>query len=217
MNAASSSSPARDLPWLPQQHEARLLLTTTLPPAHLSTSALVLAFHGDQLPPSDRCARGHRRAGGHIEADETSAAALRRECLEEVGATLGPITLFATQELLVLVSLPAAYRHPYPRSYQRFYHAEVLALAPFTAIAESRGPLLLDPDAARALPAWPPLPRPPRSRTPRPRRIPSPHRPMCRTIDTAAPPALHFPAWMSMPVATQFGGAAPKRVRASGC
>ena len=48
----------RDLPWLPQPNEARFLLTTTLPPAHLSTSALVLAFHGDQLPPSDRCARG---------------------------------------------------------------------------------------------------------------------------------------------------------------
>ncbi len=140
----------RDLPWLPQPNEARFLLTTTLPPAHLSTSALVLAFHGDQLPPSDRCARGHRRAGGHIEADETSAAALRRECLEEVGATLGPVTLFATRELLVLVSLP------------------------------------LDPDAARALPAWPPLRLPLRGRTPRPRRIPSPHRPI--TAPSTPPP-----------------------------
>jgi len=130
----------RVLPWLPQPNEARFLLITPLSPAHLSTSALVFAFHGDQLLLSGRHAHGPDLPGGHIEANETPEAALRRECLEEVGATLGPVTLFAAQESRVRDHRPAAYSYPYPLSYQLFYHAEVLTLPPFTAIAESRGP-----------------------------------------------------------------------------
>jgi hypothetical protein len=39
----------RDLAWLPRGSEARLLLTSDLPPPQLITSVHVFAFEGDKL------------------------------------------------------------------------------------------------------------------------------------------------------------------------
>ncbi len=151
------SSPARvvgirhDVEYAPRPNEARLILSDTLPPRELITSAFALAFQGDRLLLTDLGLRGWDFPGGHVEEGESPEETMRREVYEETGARLGPARLLGYQLLQLLAPRPEGYKYPYPDSYQVFYYACVASLDPFTPTPESRGAGLLPPDRAREI------------------------------------------------------------------
>ena len=54
-------------------------------------AALVFPFYGDQIVLADILTRGWCIPSGHLEPNETAEDAVRRESLEEAGATLGKV------------------------------------------------------------------------------------------------------------------------------
>lgn len=133
--------------------EHRIILTHVAPPAEQVTAALALAFSGDRLLLTDLVRRGLDLPGGHLEPDERPEEAMRREVYEETGAHLGAARLLAWERYRLLEERPPDYPYPYPDSYLVFYHAQVLTIDALAASEETRGAVLLTPEAAR-LTAW---------------------------------------------------------------
>lgn len=127
----------RNIAWLPQPNEGRIVLSTQPPPQELTATALVLAFAGDHLLQTRLSKRGWDIIGGHIEPGETQEEAARREAYEEAAARLGPLHMLGYQRLQVSGPKPAFYSHPYPLSYQLFYWASIEALDDFTPTEEA--------------------------------------------------------------------------------
>lgn len=143
----------QDLPFAPCPNRVRLLRVDELPPRALITSALGLFFAGDALLMSNLAQRGWDIPGGHMEPGETPEDTVRREVHEETGAELGPIRLFAAQQIEIAAPCPRDYRYPYPISYQVFYCGPVARLASFAATDEVSARGLFDPLQAQQL-AW---------------------------------------------------------------
>lgn len=142
----------KDIPWLPQPNEGRVVLSTQLPPRERIATALVLAFVEDRLLQTNLVSRGWDVVGGHVEEGESPEEAVRREAYEEAGAKLGALHLLGYQRLLLLGPRPASYAYSYPDSYQVFYWAQIEALDDFIPTAETFGPALFSPAQAQALP-----------------------------------------------------------------
>src|SRR5579871_5066483 len=140
-----------NLTWLPEPHESLIALSSQLPPLELISTALVIAFVGDRLLMTELASRGWDIPGGHIEPGEHPEETVRREVLEETGATLGELHLLGYQRLRLLGPQPAAYAYPYPDSYQVFYRARVISLSDFQPTPEARSRALFPPAEARTL------------------------------------------------------------------
>lgn len=141
----------RDIEWLPIPNEISLILDHNLPPTELITSALALAFHGQDILMTDLHARGWDIPGGHREVGETPEETLHREVLEETGATLRKVQLLGYQRIRILAPCPHHYRYPYPESYQALYLAIIADMPNFIATAESRERALFPPAEAVTL------------------------------------------------------------------
>jgi 8-oxo-dGTP diphosphatase len=141
-----------NLTWLPEPNESQIALSSQLPPQELVATALVVAFAGDRLLTTNLVSRGWDIPGGHVEPGEHPEETVRREVLEETGATLGELHLLGYQRLRLLGPEPASYDYPYPDCYQVFYWAQVISLADFLPTPETQGRALVPPSEARALP-----------------------------------------------------------------
>ena len=126
-----------NIPWLPQPNEISLILDETLPPLHLITSALALAFHEDTFLMTKLHQRGWDIPGGHIEPGETPEQTMRREVMEEAAVELGRVRLFGYQRIRLLGAVLVDYRYPQPDSYQVFYIGRVAKVLPFIPTAEA--------------------------------------------------------------------------------
>ncbi|MDE1151995.1 MAG: NUDIX domain-containing protein [Micavibrio sp.] len=135
-------SRTENIHWLPKPNTAEILLTDELPPPELCTAAYVFAFDGDRLLMAD-LDRGVDIPGGHIDPGETGDAAMRREVLEETGATVGPARLFAVQKLVCTGDKPAGYKYPFPVSYQLMYVASGVTPGVFTQDEDSKGAVMI--------------------------------------------------------------------------
>ena len=141
----------KNISWLPQPNESRIVLSSQLPPREITATALVLAFDGDRLLQTKLAARGWDVVGGHIEPGESPEEAAHREAYEEAAARLGKLHLLGYQRMRLLGSRPDAYRYPYPDSYQIFYWAHIEALDDFTPTEEALERALFAPVEAQAL------------------------------------------------------------------
>jgi len=133
---------------LPLPNEIELVLDETLPPLHLITSALALAFHGSSILMTNLNSRGWDIPGGHLEVGESPAEALRREVLEETGARLNHVRLLGYQRISLLAPCPPNYRYPYPVSYQTLFLATIDELPAFEPTEETRERALFTPQEA---------------------------------------------------------------------
>lgn len=142
----------KNISWLPQPNEGRIVLSTQIPPQGLITTSFVLAFVGERLLQTHLVKRGWDLVGGHIEHGESPEEATRREAYEETGAKLGPLHLLGYQHLRLLGPRPASYRYFYPDSYQVFYWAHIVSLDDFSPTAETLERGLFTPQEAEMLP-----------------------------------------------------------------
>jgi 8-oxo-dGTP pyrophosphatase MutT (NUDIX family) len=126
-----------NIPWLPQPNEISLILDDTLPPRHLITSALALAFHEGNFLMTNLHQRGWDIPGGHIEPGETPEQTMRREVMEEAAVELENVRLLGYQRIRLLGEVPEDYRYPQPESFQVLYTATVANVLPFTPTPEA--------------------------------------------------------------------------------
>jgi 8-oxo-dGTP pyrophosphatase MutT (NUDIX family) len=141
----------RDLHFLPTPNESALILDDNLPPAHLITSALALAFRKQSILMTKLNARGWDIPGGHLERGESPEIALHREVREETGALLSNVRLLGYQHIRLLAPCPPNYRYPCPESYQTFFLATVADLSDFMPTDETRARALFSPYEAISL------------------------------------------------------------------
>lgn len=140
-----------DLPFLPIPNEITEIRDDNLPPAHLITSALALAFQGQRILMTNLNARGWDIPGGHLEPGETPEVALHREVWEETGVRLAHVRPFIYQRITLRAPCPPNYRYPYPASYQCLFFALVAETPDFAPTAETRERALFSPADAQKL------------------------------------------------------------------
>ncbi len=141
----------KDLLWVPRPNTVVISATSEMPPPELCTAAYVLAFDGDNLLMAD-LDRGVEMPGGHIDPGETPEQAMRREVLEETGATVGAARLFAVQKMTITGPKPEGYTYPYPVSFQLIYIAQGVKQGTFIRDDDSKGGVMISPEAAKDIP-----------------------------------------------------------------
>jgi 8-oxo-dGTP pyrophosphatase MutT (NUDIX family) len=144
-------SRVENLHWLPHPNIMEMVLSETLP-AGPASSAYAFVFRGDDLLMAD-LNRGIDIPGGHIDDGEAPEAAMRREVLEETGATVRAARLFAYQHITLLGKKPDGYRYPFPTSYQLMYFSTDFTQGDFISDDDSRGAVMISPAQAGDV-AW---------------------------------------------------------------
>ena len=142
-----------DIEWLPPGSEIILIKSEKLPPIELITSVVTLCFSGSKLLMIKHDERGWDIPGGHIEHVETLEEALRREVLEEAGATLSECKCFAHFKTQLNGPKPSNFKYPYPTSYIICYLSSLASLNEFTGEFETSGRALMLPEKAKKT-AW---------------------------------------------------------------
>jgi 8-oxo-dGTP pyrophosphatase MutT (NUDIX family) len=137
---------------IPKPNETRQILSSTLPPLELITSASVFAFDGDRILMADLKSRGWDLPGGHVEDGERPEDTVRREVYEETKATLGEMGVLGYTELHIFAPKPLGYSYPYPKSYMVSYWALIASLEPFEKTPESGGRRFFSPEEAQEIP-----------------------------------------------------------------
>jgi 8-oxo-dGTP pyrophosphatase MutT (NUDIX family) len=140
----------RQLGPAPTTFRITLELTRRLPPVEQISTAMCLAFDGDQLVLARHVDRGWVVPGGHVEPGETVEEAMRREALEEAGAVVGVASLLAVERIERLEGPPVADRYTNP-AYQTYWVARLVSLVAPTELEECTESRLFAPEEARGL------------------------------------------------------------------
>ena len=140
-----------DIRWLPPGAEITLIKSTELPAIELVTAVLTLCFSGNRLLMIKHDERGWDIPGGHIEPGETLEETLRREVLEEAGATLSELKCFAHFKTHLNGAKPLAYQYPYPTAYMVCYLSKLGSLTEFKGEFETSDRILLSPKEAQSI------------------------------------------------------------------
>ena len=139
-----------DAKWLPAGSSVRIFRTAALPAQHLTTSAYVMLFRGEDILLIQDRERGWDIPGGHREEGETVEQCAARELLEEGAARAKKLVPFARVEVRVSEPVPAGYKYPAPSSYMQFYIATLGELLPFEGKFETANRIFVAPcDAER--------------------------------------------------------------------
>jgi 8-oxo-dGTP pyrophosphatase MutT (NUDIX family) len=128
VNADEQLGTFRDVPWAPQPNVVYVVASTVEPPDELVTAVEVLAFADGRLLMTEVRTRGWDLPGGHRDASETSVEAARRECVEEAGAVLGPLSSAGHYRIELLGEMPPDHRYPWPTSYIGILTGQVLSM-----------------------------------------------------------------------------------------
>ena len=140
-----------DLDFLPKPNRCRAYLAFVAPTVDLITavSAYVISERGILM--TRLRSRGWDLPAGHIDAGESPEEAIRRECLEETGASLAEVSPLGFSEIEVIAPRPSGYRYPYPISYILGYVCTLEELGPFAPNDEASERAILPFSEAEAL------------------------------------------------------------------
>lgn len=111
----------------------KFFITDDLPPRELATAVFCIATYDNKLVLAEHANRGWEIPGGHIEEGEILEDAIRREVLEETGASIQNIEQFGLK--MISPKSPVLHRdnpkkfYPYPHSYVPYFLAEVTDLS----------------------------------------------------------------------------------------
>lgn len=153
-------SEEQNVHWLPTPNKVRSIMSLTLPPLELCTSAFVMPFdqHNNVLL-SHVLKRGLDLIGGHLEWKpgvprrfETPIEGAVREAHEEAGAELKEIRLLGFKEMYVSAP-PIGYRYPTPVSYAVYFGARLAGYTGTQVPNECGDPKLVSPDDALGIQA----------------------------------------------------------------
>ena len=139
--------------WLPPDSEIILIKSEKLPTKELIMSVVSLCFSDNKLLMIKHDERGWDIPGGHIEPGESLEEALRREVLEEAGATLSECKCFAHFKTQLNGPKPPNFKYPYPDSYIICYLSKLGSLTEFKGEFETSGRALMSPEEAKKT-AW---------------------------------------------------------------
>ena len=138
-----------DIAWLPPDTEIFIIKSEKLPPIELVTSVCTLCFSGNKLLMIKHDERGWDIPGGHIEPGESLEEALRREVLEEAGATLSECKCFAHFKFQLNGPKPPDFKYPYPAGYIVLYLSKLRSLNEFKGEFETSDRALMTPKEAK--------------------------------------------------------------------
>jgi len=138
-----------DLDWLPPGTELSVIKSNKLPAVELITSVFTLCFSGNKLLMINHDERGWDLPGGHIEPGESLEEALRREVLEEAGATLSEYKRFFHVKTQLNGPKPPEWKYPYPVCYMVCYLSKLDSLNEFKGEFETSDRALLTPEEAK--------------------------------------------------------------------
>ena len=142
-----------DIAWLPPDSEISLIKSEKLPVEEFVTSVHTLCFSDEKFLMIKHDERGWDIPGGHMKPDETLEEALKREVLEEAGATLSESKCFAYYKIQINGPRPPDYSYPYPNGYIVCYLSKLGSLLEFKGEFETSARALFPPDEARNI-SW---------------------------------------------------------------
>lgn len=117
-----------------------------LPPAHLTSIAGGIIFHGEKVVLANVPGRGWEIIGGRIDLDEDPEVTFRRETQNQLGITLSHAKMLGLMRIEHKGTMPPNCPYPYPIAYGVQYIGIMDQMLPFEGSVDSLGRSLITMD-----------------------------------------------------------------------